>query len=94
MRESFADTMLKLWKYGWYWGPINWQQAEDLLKPRPAGSFLLRDSQNKRYIFSLSYRSADSVHHIHVRIYNGNPHSFAVLTHTIVFRGEISVSQG
>ncbi|GLD68380.1 suppressor of cytokine signaling 7-like protein, partial [Lates japonicus] len=48
--SSFATSLRELEKCGWYWGPMNWEDAEMKLKGKPDGSFLVRDSSDPRYI--------------------------------------------
>ncbi|NXL78614.1 SOCS7 protein, partial [Leptocoma aspasia] len=56
---------------GWYWGPMNWEDAEMKLKGKPDGSFLVRDSSDPRYILSLSFRSQGITHHTRMEHYRG-----------------------
>ncbi|KAF3852740.1 hypothetical protein F7725_006095 [Dissostichus mawsoni] len=56
---------------GWYWGPMNWEDAEMKLKGKPDGSFLVRDSSDPRYILSLSFRSQGVTHHTRMEHYRG-----------------------
>ncbi|XP_043911301.1 suppressor of cytokine signaling 7 [Protopterus annectens] len=68
---SFADSLRELEKCGWYWGPMNWEDAEMKLKGKPDGSFLVRDSSDPRYILSLSFRSQGITHHTRMEHYRG-----------------------
>lgn len=61
-----------LFQCGWYWGPMNWEDAELKLKGKPDGSFLVRDSSDPRYILSLSFRSQGVTHHTRMEHYRGN----------------------
>ena len=77
---------------GWYWGPMNWEDAEMKLKARPDGSFLVRDSSDPRYILSLSFRSQGVTHHTRMEHYRGEththhtqPHTTSHTTHTTTF---------
>lgn len=60
---------------GWYWGPMNWEDAEMKLKGKPDGSFLVRDSSDPRYILSLSFRSQSVTHHTRMEHYRGTTHT-------------------
>lgn len=71
---------------GWYWGPMNWEDAEMKLKGKPDGSFLVRDSSDPRYILSLSFRSQGVTHHTRMEHYRGEKHTH---THTHVSVGII-----
>jgi len=39
-----------------YWGKIDRYEAEKLLDTKPEGTFLLRDSAQEEYLFSVSFR--------------------------------------
>ncbi|XP_054402472.2 suppressor of cytokine signaling 7 isoform X2 [Pongo abelii] len=67
--SSFAASLRELEKCGWYWGPMNWEDAEMKLKGKPDGSFLVRDSSDPRYILSLSFRSQGITHHTRMEHY-------------------------
>nr|XP_005990139.1 PREDICTED: suppressor of cytokine signaling 7 [Latimeria chalumnae] len=69
--NSFAASLRELEKCGWYWGPMNWEDAEMKLKGKPDGSFLVRDSSDPRYILSLSFRSQGITHHTRMEHYRG-----------------------
>ena len=56
---------------GWYWGAIGWEEAEKQLASERDGSFLLRDSSDDRYLFSLSFRALDTTHHTRIEHYKG-----------------------
>lgn len=43
---------------GWYHEGISWQQSESLLKDRPVGHWLMRDSSDSRYTFAVSVQTA------------------------------------
>ncbi|OWK51091.1 Suppressor of cytokine signaling 7 [Lonchura striata] len=68
---SFAASLRELEKCGWYWGPMNWEDAEMKLKGKADGSFLVRDSSDPRYILSLSFRSQGVTHHTRMEHYRG-----------------------
>ncbi|XP_030920749.1 suppressor of cytokine signaling 7 [Geospiza fortis] len=69
-RESLCSCR-SLFQCGWYWGPMNWEDAEMKLKGKPDGSFLVRDSSDPRYILSLSFRSQGITHHTRMEHYRG-----------------------
>ncbi|XP_014059996.2 suppressor of cytokine signaling 7 isoform X2 [Salmo salar] len=69
--SSFASSLRELEKCGWYWGPMNWEDAEMKLKAKPDGAFLVRDSSDPRYILSLSFRSQGVTHHTRMEHYRG-----------------------
>jgi len=39
---------------GWYYGSINWAQSTELLSKTTEGTFLVRDSADSRFLYSLS----------------------------------------
>uniref|UniRef100_A0A667ZV14 Suppressor of cytokine signaling 7 n=1 Tax=Myripristis murdjan TaxID=586833 RepID=A0A667ZV14_9TELE len=69
--SNFTASLRELEKCGWYWGPMNWEDAEMKLKGKPDGSFLVRDSSDPRYILSLSFRSQGVTHHTRMEHYRG-----------------------
>ncbi|XP_075871456.1 suppressor of cytokine signaling 7-like isoform X2 [Nelusetta ayraudi] len=71
LRCSFSSSLRELEKCGWYWGPMNWEDAEMKLKGAADGSFLVRDSSDPRYILSLSFRSQGVTHHTRMEHYRG-----------------------
>ncbi|KAK2191057.1 hypothetical protein NP493_60g01072 [Ridgeia piscesae] len=64
------DLVLSL-QCGWYWGPLNWDDAEAKLADKVDGSFLVRDSSDDRYILSLTFRSQGTTHHTRIEHYKG-----------------------
>ncbi|XP_022111846.1 uncharacterized protein LOC110991054 [Acanthaster planci] len=70
-REQFAVSLRKISEYGWYWGPMSWDDAESRLENMPDGSFLVRDSSDDRHLLSLSFRAQGSTHHTRVEHHNG-----------------------
>jgi hypothetical protein len=68
---DFIESLRKLKDCGWYWGPLNWNAAEQKLSNKPDGSFLVRDSSDDRYILSLSFRSQCMTHHTRIEHYKG-----------------------
>ncbi|KAL2086902.1 hypothetical protein ACEWY4_017961 [Coilia grayii] len=68
---TFTASLRELERCGWYWGPMNWEDAEMKLKGKPDGSFLVRDSSDPRYILSLSFRSQGVTHHTRMEHYRG-----------------------
>ncbi|KAM6979572.1 suppressor of cytokine signaling 4 [Aplochiton taeniatus] len=58
-----------------YWGVLNRFEAEDLLEGQPEGTFLLRDSAQDEFLFSVSFRRYSRS--LHARIeQNGKRFSF------------------
>lgn len=62
--KSICGIFMK--QYGWYWGPISGEAAEKILSNEPDGSFIVRDSSDDHYIFSLSFRLNSCVRHVRI----------------------------
>ncbi|XP_012945506.1 uncharacterized protein LOC101864191 [Aplysia californica] len=65
-REDFLESMQQLQLKEWYWGPISYEQAALILQDREDGSFLVRDSSDRKYLLSLSFKSLGEVHHTRI----------------------------
>ncbi|KAM9745677.1 suppressor of cytokine signaling 1a [Menidia menidia] len=52
-----TDTAAKLEGSGFYWGPLEVEEAHRMLQDAPLGSFLIRDSRQKDVFFTLSYHA-------------------------------------
>lgn len=76
---SLTRSIETLSHYSWYWGPINRYEAEDKLKGKPDGSFLVRDSSNEFHLYSVSFRSRGRTCHTRIRYEDGR---FGFLTPT------------
>ncbi|KAI8435729.1 hypothetical protein MSG28_003972 [Choristoneura fumiferana] len=55
--RRLADTVKALRLSGWYYGNLDWQGARCLLKEASVGAFVIRDSGDRNYIFSLSVQT-------------------------------------
>jgi len=78
-KPDFWASIEKVKQYGWYWGPVSGDAAEKLLNGEPDGSFLVRDSSDDRYIFSLTFKLNGHVRHVRIEHDQGN-FSFGHLT--------------
>lgn len=63
---DYAASIEKVKDCGWYWGPVSGPAAEKLLSTEPDGSFIVRDSSNEHYIFSLSFKLDGCVRHVRI----------------------------
>lgn len=63
---DFTASIDKVKECGWYWGPISSEGAEKILSNEPDGSFLVRDSSDDHYIFSLTFKLNGSVRHVRI----------------------------
>ncbi|XP_052746580.1 uncharacterized protein LOC112053529 isoform X1 [Bicyclus anynana] len=68
---DFATSIQKVKDYGWYWGPISVEAAEKLLSNEPDGSFIVRDSSDDHYIFTLTFK-LNGLRHVRIEHDQGN----------------------
>jgi len=47
-------SRVELSQCGWYYGKLSWHQSSELLADTEEGTFLVRDSQDPRFLYSLS----------------------------------------
>lgn len=69
---DYASSIEKVKDCGWYWGPISGETAERLLAHEPDGSFVVRDSSDEHYIFSLTFKLNGFVRHVRIEHDQGN----------------------
>lgn len=69
---DFAASIEAVKDHGWYWGPLSGEAAEQILSNEPDGSFLVRDSSDDHYIFSLSFKLNGGVRHVRIEHDHGN----------------------
>lgn len=55
--NRLADTVRALRQSGWYYEGITYQQSQELLEKAPVGTFLVRESSDPRFLFSLSVQT-------------------------------------
>jgi len=58
-------------KMGWYWGSISPEYASKLLRDEQDGSFLIRDSSSECYVFSMTLKLDNEIHHTRIEHSNG-----------------------
>lgn len=68
---DFAKSIQKVKDYGWYWGPISVEAAEKILSNEPDGSFIVRDSSDDHYIFTLTFK-LNGLRHVRIEHDQGN----------------------
>lgn len=73
---DYAASIEKVKDCGWYWGPISGDSAEKLLENEPDGSFIVRDSSDEHYIFSLTFKLNGLVRHVRIEQDQGKSRSF------------------
>ncbi|XP_076329613.1 uncharacterized protein LOC143235387 isoform X2 [Tachypleus tridentatus] len=71
-KMDYASSIQKVKDCGWYWGPISGEMAERLLANEPDGSFVVRDSSDEHYIFSLTFKLNGLVRHVRIEQDHGN----------------------
>uniref|UniRef100_A0A0B7ANX3 Uncharacterized protein n=1 Tax=Arion vulgaris TaxID=1028688 RepID=A0A0B7ANX3_9EUPU len=73
--ESDLDQLkkndLELSQCGFYFGSIDSQTSNNLLRKKPTGTFLLRDSSDSRYLYSLSVKTEKGATSIRILYNNG-----------------------
>ncbi|KAG7267429.1 hypothetical protein CRUP_021334 [Coryphaenoides rupestris] len=52
--NRIASAMKDLRNTGWYWGGLTANEAKELLHEAPEGTFLVRDSSQRDYLFTIS----------------------------------------
>ena len=67
----FRVSTERLENSGWYWGRIDMSEATSVLENADVGTFLLRDSSDSRYYYSLSVRLQSNILNIRVLFSNG-----------------------
>ena len=73
-----VPDLLDIARCSFYWGVMDRYEAERLLENKPEGSFLLRDSAQEEYLFSVSFRRYGRS--LHARIDQCH-HTFSFDTH-------------
>ncbi|XP_034249358.1 suppressor of cytokine signaling 6-like [Thrips palmi] len=68
--QSLSGHLQELSKYGWYWGPLTREKAEETLSNQPEGSFLVRDSGNDHFLLTVSFRCSGRT--FHTRIFHAS----------------------
>lgn len=68
--HRFVPDLLEITNFPFYWGKMDRYEAEKLLEKRPEGTFLLRDSAQEDYLFSVSFRRFHRS--LHARIEQSN----------------------
>ncbi|KAI1888025.1 hypothetical protein AGOR_G00180790 [Albula goreensis] len=53
-QSRIAAAMKDLKKTGWYWGSLTANEAKEILQDAAEGTFLLRDSSQQDYLFTIS----------------------------------------
>ncbi|CAG0884456.1 unnamed protein product [Darwinula stevensoni] len=76
--HCLVPDLLEITNCSCYWGKMDRYEAESLLENKPEGTFLLRDSAQEEYLFSVSFRRYGRS--LHARIEQWN-HMFSFDSH-------------
>jgi len=76
--HCLVPDLLQIASCGFYWGVMDRYEAERLLENKPEGTFLLRDSAQEEFLFSVSFRRYGRS--LHARIEQWN-HKFSFDSH-------------
>lgn len=69
--QKLSDTVRALRQSGWYYEGITYQQSHDLLKNKALGTFLVRESSDPRFLFSLSVQTERGPTSVRIHYING-----------------------
>ncbi|KAF4074874.1 hypothetical protein AMELA_G00228410 [Ameiurus melas] len=90
-RSLVASATRFLGHSGFYWGPLDVDEAHARLAPLPVGTFLIRDSMQTDVFFTLSYRSVDGPTSVRILlkgcgfVLDGSKHVFPCLFELLRF---------
>ncbi|XP_030755975.1 suppressor of cytokine signaling 5 isoform X1 [Sitophilus oryzae] len=76
--HCLVPDLLNITNCSFYWGKMDRYEAERLLEGKPEGTFLLRDSAQEEFLFSVSFRKYNRS--LHARIEQWN-HRFSFDSH-------------
>ena len=54
IEKILHKSRAELSQCGWYYGKLSWHQSSEMLQDTEEGTFLVRDSQDPRFLYSLS----------------------------------------
>lgn len=77
-RHYLVPDLQKITACCYYWGKMDRYEAEKLLEGKPEGTFLLRDSAQDEYLFSVSFRKYGRSLHARIEQFN---HRFSFDSH-------------
>jgi suppressor of cytokine signaling 5 len=66
-----VPDMISITSAPYYWGMMDRYEAENILDGKPEGTFLLRDSAQINYLFSVSFRRYQRTLHARIEHING-----------------------
>ncbi|XP_065165860.1 suppressor of cytokine signaling 2-like [Atheta coriaria] len=65
------DTVRALRRSGWYYENITYQDSQELLKDKQLGTFIVRDSSDARFLYSLSVQTERGPTSVRIHYTNG-----------------------
>ncbi|XP_025837058.1 suppressor of cytokine signaling 2-like isoform X2 [Agrilus planipennis] len=69
--DRLSNTVHVLRQSGWYFEGISYQQSHDMLQDKPLGTFLVRESSDPRFLFSLSVQTERGPTSVRIHYING-----------------------
>lgn len=68
--HCLVPDLQKITSCCFYWGKMDRYEAEKLLEGKPEGTFLLRDSAQEEFLFSVSFRKYNRSLHARIEQFN------------------------
>ena len=68
---SLDPVIKKLEESGFYWGAISAVKAKSLLREKPVGQFLVRDSSDSRHLFTITLVTATGITNVRINFTEG-----------------------
>ncbi|KAM9559900.1 suppressor of cytokine signaling 3-like isoform 1-T2 [Salvelinus alpinus] len=70
--QQVLCAVRKLQESGFYWGAVGGREASSLLRSQPPGTFLVRDSSDHHYFFTLSVQTARGTKNLRIHSQGGS----------------------
>ncbi|XP_017280762.1 suppressor of cytokine signaling 3a [Kryptolebias marmoratus] len=70
--KMVVRSLCRLQESGFYYGSINGKQANALLENEPTGTFLVRDSADIHYFYTISVKTALGVRNLRIQVDNNS----------------------
>lgn len=68
--HCLVPDLMQITNCSFYWGKMDRYEAERLLDNKPEGTFLLRDSAQEEFLFSVSFRKYGRSLHARIEQFN------------------------